>query len=115
MLIGFHLGVFSTLQAIMSVMSRIDGAGGNTYVPRDRYSLMMSFCVVPLSSRRSAPCSSATVTYSASSHMAVALIVIDVFMRSRGIPSRSARMSPRSTTGTPTLPTSPRASGESGS
>ena len=33
----------------MSVISRSDGAGGNTYVPRDRYSLMMSFCVVPCS------------------------------------------------------------------
>ncbi len=76
---------------------------------------MMSFCVVPDRSPRAAPCSSATVTYSASSHIAVALIVIDVFMRSSGMPSSSARMSPRSTTGTPTLPTSPRASGESGS
>ena len=62
MLIGFHFGVFSTLHAIMSVMSRIEGSGGKTYVPRERYSLMMSFWVVPLSSLRSAPCSSATVT-----------------------------------------------------
>ena len=45
----------------MSVISRSDGAGGNTYVPRDRYSLMMSFCVVPDSFVKSAPCSSATV------------------------------------------------------
>jgi hypothetical protein len=30
MLMGFHLGVFSTLHAIMSVMSRMDGAGGKT-------------------------------------------------------------------------------------
>ncbi len=30
MLMGFHLGVLATLQAIMSVMSRIDGSGGNT-------------------------------------------------------------------------------------
>ncbi len=107
MLIGFHFGVFSTLHAIMSVMSRIEGSGGKTYVPRERYSLMMSFWVVPLSSRRSAPCSSATVTYRASSHIAVALMVIEVFMRSSGMPSSRARMSPRWTTGTPTLPTSP--------
>ena len=46
----------------MSAMSRIDGSGGKMYVPRERYSLMMSFWVVPCSSRRSAPCSSATAT-----------------------------------------------------
>ena len=33
----------------MSAISRRDGAGGNTYVPRERYSLTMSFCVVPVS------------------------------------------------------------------
>ena len=42
---------------------------------------MMSFCVVPASAwSRRAPCSSATATYSASSHIAVALIVIEVFI-----------------------------------
>ena len=48
--------------------------------------------------------------YSASSQAAVALIVIDVFIVSSGMPSMSARMSPRWAIGTPTLPTSPRAS-----
>ena len=33
----------------MSVISRSDGPGGKMYVPRERYSLMMSFCVVPAS------------------------------------------------------------------
>ena len=55
---------------------------------------MMSFWVVPLSAVRSTPFSSATVTYRASSQAAVALIVIDVFISSSGIPSRSACMSP---------------------
>ena len=50
-----------------------------------------------------------------SSHIAVALIVIDVFISSSGMPSNSVRISPRCGTGTPTLPTSPRASGSSGS
>ena len=85
------------------------------YVPRDRYSLTMSFCVVPRSSCDGVPCSAALATYSASSHAAVALIVIDVFIRAGGIPSSSVRMWPRCATGTPTLPTSPRASGWSGS
>ena len=46
----------------MSVIKRSDGPGGKTYVPRERYSLMMSFCVVPLRSAAVAPCSSATVS-----------------------------------------------------
>src|SRR5919108_365089 len=64
----------------MSAISRIDGPGGNAYVPRERYSLMMSFCVVPWSACGAIPFSSATTTYSASSHAAVALIVIEVFI-----------------------------------
>ena len=75
----------------------------------------MSFCVVPRSAVDGVPCSSALATYSASSHAAVALIVIDVFIWPGGMPSISVRMWPRWTTGTPTLPTSPMAIGESGS
>ncbi|EKD61112.1 MAG: hypothetical protein ACD_54C00392G0001 [uncultured bacterium] len=71
---------------------------------------MMSFCTVPFSAATSAPCSSATAIYSASSQGAVALIVIEVFICSSGISLNKARMSPRWLTGTPTLPTSPRAS-----
>jgi hypothetical protein len=41
-------------------MSRIDGRGGKMYVPRARYSLMMSFWVVPWSRDGSTPCSSAS-------------------------------------------------------
>jgi len=84
-------------------------------VPRDRYSLTMSFCVVPRSSLDGTPCSSALATYSPSSQGAVALMVIEVFMAPGGMPSMSVRMCPRWATGTPTLPTSPRASGWSGS
>ena len=60
MLIGFHLGMLATVYVIMSVVSRSEGTGGKTCVPRDRYSLTMSFCVVPWSLVMSAPCSSAT-------------------------------------------------------
>ena len=90
----------------MSAIRRTDGPGGKMYVPRDRYSLTMSFCVVPCSACSGTPCSSASARYSAYSHIAVALMVIDVFMRSSGIPSNSARMSSSELTGTPTLPTS---------
>ena len=85
------------------------------YVPRERYSFTRSFCVVPCSALTSAPCSSATATYSARSQAAVALIVMEVFIFARGIWSNRARMSPKWLTGTPTLPTSPRASTWSGS
>ena len=46
-----------------------------------------------------------------SSQAAGALMVMEVFMRSSGISAKSSRMSPRWAIGTPTLPTSPRASG----
>ncbi len=42
-------------------------------------------------------------------------MVMDVFIVSTGIPSMSWFMCPRWATGTPTLPTSPAASGASGS
>ena len=45
----------------------------------------------------------------------MALIVIEVFILSSGMPANSRRISPRCGTGTPTLPTSPRASLVSGS
>ena len=112
---GFHFGISRVVNWITSLTSRMDGAGANTYVPRDRYSLMMSFCVVPCSRSRDAPCPSAAATYSASNQAAVALMVIDVFMSANGMPSNSARMSPRWAIDTPTLPTSPRASTWSGS
>ena len=85
------------------------------YVPRERYSLMMSFCVVPASVFGSIRRRSARPMYSDSSHAAVALIVIDVFIWSSGIASNSWSMSSMCEIGTPTLPTSPRASGLSAS
>lgn len=115
MLIGFHFGMCATVYVIMSVVSRSEGPGGKTCVPRERYSLTMSFCVVPDSLEMSAPCSSATTSYSASSHMAVALMVIEVFIWSSGMSWNSRRISPRWDTGTPTRPTSPRARTWSGS
>ncbi len=50
---------------------------------------MMSFWVVPWSRAWSTPLSSAVTMYSASSQAAVALIVIDVFILSSGMPSSS--------------------------
>jgi hypothetical protein len=70
----------------------MEGPGGKTWVPRDRYSLMMSFCVVPGELRDCRePVLSATGLVERESHIAVALIVIDVFISSSGMPSKSAR------------------------
>ena len=71
---------------------------------------MMSFWVVPCSLARSTPWASPVAIYRESSQAAGALMVIDVFIRSSGMPSNKARMSPRWEIGTPTLPTSPFAS-----
>jgi hypothetical protein len=66
MLTGFQVGIAVTVYATTSVVSRIDGPGGKTWVPRERYSLMMSFWVVPASVARtssgSAPARSACST-----------------------------------------------------
>ena len=56
------VGISRVVNRITSLVSRIEGAGGNTWVPRERYSLMMSFCVVPCSVERATPCSSASAT-----------------------------------------------------
>ena len=84
---------------------------------------MMSFWVVPASARTAAAgsspaataCSCATTSYIASSHIAVALMVIEVFIWASGMSAKSARRSPMCEIGTPTLPTSPRDSPWSGS
>ncbi len=73
----------------------------------------MSFWMVPESFFTSAPVRRATATYSARRMLAVALIVIEVEMRSRGMPANSRSMSSMESMATPTLPTSPSAIGES--
>jgi hypothetical protein len=81
------------------------------YVPRATYSLRMSFWIVPRSLSPEMPCSSATAMYIASSVEAVELMVIDVEILSSGSPRSSTRMSSIESMATPTLPTSPCASG----
>ena len=73
----------------------------------------MSFWIVPSIRSGATPCFSATTMYIASSTAAVALMVMLVLTRSSGMPSKSVSMSARVSTATPTLPTSPRASGSS--
>ena len=81
--------------------------------PRAMYSLRMSFWVVPRSCSDGTPCSSPTSSYSSSSTLAGALIVIDVETWSSGIPSNATRMSSIVSIATPVRPTSPRHRGSS--
>ena len=62
------------------------------YVPRLRYSFTMSFCVVPRSVPVATPAFCALAMYRLSSQGAVALMVIEVFMASGGMPSMSWAM-----------------------
>ena len=81
------------------------------YVPRATYSLRMSFWVVPSSTAAGTPWRSATAMYIASRIAAVALMVMDVVTRSRGMPSSSTSMSRSESIATPTFPTSGSAIG----
>ena len=77
------------------------------------YSLSTSFWIVPVSWAAGTPCSSPTAWYISSRTAAGALMVIDVDTSPSGIPSNSARMSSVLSMATPTLPTSPWATGAS--
>ena len=59
---GFHFGISATVKATTSPISFIEGCGGKMWVPRERYSLMMSFWVVPESASRATPWRSAVAT-----------------------------------------------------
>ena len=59
-LIGFHLGMLRTVYVMRSTVRRRLGPGPKMKVPRERYSLTMSFWVVPDSAARGTPCSSAS-------------------------------------------------------
>jgi hypothetical protein len=58
--IGFHFGTTFDVYSNVSVISRMEGAGGYTYVPRAMYSLRMSFWMVPESAEGAVPCASPT-------------------------------------------------------
>jgi hypothetical protein len=74
-------------------------------------SFRMSFWMVPDSCFQSAPCRSATTRYIAKIIGAGELIVIDVVMSPRRMPSNNRSMSASDTTLTPHFPTSPSESG----
>ena len=99
---GFHFGTSRIAERRDHVGDQAHAtARAERYTSRaDRYSLIMSFWVVPRSLKRRRvrhPCSSATARYSASKPgLPVALIVIDVFIvLERDLLEQSVRISPR--------------------
>ena len=113
--IVFHFGTSPTQNAKMSVMIRIEGRGGKMYSFCAMNSLRMSFWIVPEIVFQSAPCCSATTRYIAKIIAAGELIVIDVVMSARRMPSKRVSMSASDVTFTPHFPVSPSDSSWSGS
>src|SRR5262252_1055914 len=97
----FHFGASDAQKAKMSVMIRIDGRGGKMYSFCAMNSLRMSFWIVPEIVFHDAPCFSATARYIAKIIAAGELIVIDVVMPPRSMPSKSVSMSASEMTLTP--------------
>ncbi len=76
-------------------------------------SLRMSFCRVPPSRAAGTPCFSATATYMHRRIAAGELMVIEVVMSARGMPSKRVSMSASESMATPQWPISPRLVGAS--
>ena len=77
------------------------------------YSLKMSVCSVPSSLDRSAPWRSAATRYMQKTGTAGPLIVIEVVVPARSMPSNSTSMSAAESMATPQCPTSPSERGSS--
>ena len=60
--IALNLGTSAAQNSIVSAISRSDGSGGQIQVPREAYSLRMSFWMVPVSFSRGTPFFSAAAT-----------------------------------------------------
>ena len=56
---GFHFGISRAAKATTSAHSLMEGPVAKMWVPRESYSLMMSFWVVPERSHRPTPARSA--------------------------------------------------------
>ncbi len=112
-LMGLNRGICVMQYSIVSAISRMEGLGGKIQVPRATYSFRMSFCTVPRRASGGAPCFFPTRTYMARMMAAVELMVKEVLIWSRGIPSKSLSMSSKVSTATPSFPTSCRARGSS--
>ena len=109
----FHFGTSLAQYSIESTTRRIEGSGGKMNSFCAMNSLRMSFCSVPPRADAGTPCFSATAMYMQSRIAAGELMVIDVVISPRGIPSKSASISARESMATPQCPISPRLVGAS--
>ena len=109
--IVFQRGISRVQNSIMSRMIRTCGRGGKIHSFCAMYSLRMSAWSVPPSLARGIPLFSAVTMYCASAIAAGPLIVIEVVIEPRSIPSNSVSMSRIESIATPHRPTSPRACG----
>ena len=115
MLIGLNRGSRFTVSSIRSQASRSEGSMGKSQAPRAPNSFNRSFWTVPEMRSSGTPCLRAVSSYRARRMGAVALMVMLVETLSSGIPAKSSSMSASDPMETPTLPTSPSASGSSAS
>src|SRR5438445_13209558 len=106
--IVFHFGTSLAQYSIESTTRRMDGSGGKMNSFWAMNSLRMSFCRVPPSRAGGTPCFSATAMYMQRRIAAGELMVIDVVMSARGMPSNSVSMSASESIATPLWPISPR-------
>jgi hypothetical protein len=60
--IALNFGTSAAQNSMVSAMRRREGSGGQIQVPREAYSLRMSFCIVPVSLARGTPLRSAAAT-----------------------------------------------------
>jgi hypothetical protein len=59
---ALNLGTSAAQNSMVSAISRSEGSGGQIHVPREAYSLRMSFWMVPVSFPRGIPFRSAAAT-----------------------------------------------------
>ena len=85
--IALNRGISLLQNSTQSPTSLIDGAGGKIQVPRAMNSLRISFWIVPRSFLVSTPCFRATRAYMARMIGAIALMVKEVEIPSREMPS----------------------------
>ena len=100
-------GIWRVPNSMVSVTSFMLGSGGKMNSFWAMNSLRMSFCRVPRSFVMSAPCFSAAAMYMAQMMAAGELMVIEVEMSAKAMPSNRISMSSRLLIATPHTPTSP--------
>ena len=107
----FQFGTLCVQNSTTSIVIRYAPRGGSANVFCPWNSLSESFCTVPRSVSHGTPTFSACASRNDSSTMAGWLMVSEMLTLSMGMPSNRSDMSRAVSIATPSLPTSPSASG----